>query len=63
MKTIEFKLNAEEYGHLVEYANFFKVSVSEMALAMYQAGFNKITEAVMQEADSSKKSKLDEELN
>ncbi len=47
MKTVEFKLNAEEYGHLAEYAKFFNVTVSEMALAMYQAGFNKITDEVM----------------
>lgn len=58
MKKVEFNLNEEEYGHLAEYAKFFQVSVSEMALAMYQNGFNKITEEVMKLADEKK-----EEMN
>jgi len=58
MKKVEFNLNEEEYGHLSEYAKFFQVTVSEMALAMYQNGFNKITEEVMKLADEKK-----EEMN
>lgn len=58
MKKVEFNLNEEDYGHLAEYAKFFQVSVSEMALAMYQNGFNKITEEVMKLADEKK-----EEMN
>lgn len=58
MKSVEIKLNTEEYGHLTEYANFFRVSVNEMALAMYQAGFNKITDEVMKLSEEKK-----EELN
>ena len=58
MKKVEFNLNEEEYEHLVEYAKFFQVTVSEMALAMYQNGFNKITEEVMKLADEKK-----EEMN
>lgn len=61
MKTVEIKLNSEDYGHLTEYANFFQVTVSEMALAMYQAGFNKITDEVLKLGDD--KSKRSEELN
>ena len=58
MKKVEFNFNEEEHEHLVEYAKFFQVTVSEMALAMYQNGFNKITEEVMKLADEKK-----EEMN
>lgn len=54
MKKVEFNLSDDDYKHLTEYANFFQVSVSEMAIAMYQNGFNKITEEVMKLAEDKK---------